>query len=82
MSQEINDYEDSYERVNVATLSLIDRVQIIHNKIKKTPWYRIGTLIKLWKELKVIAKETDKVGERLKKLDEAKRNPMEIVKRT
>ena len=78
-----NGQDDSYEKVSIDSLFLIDKVEIIKKKIEKTPWYHIGTHIKLWKELKVLGKETDKIGERLQKLDEEiDRSPIQIVKRT
>lgn len=81
MSQEIYDKDDNYDKVNTDTLLLMNRVDIVKDKIDKTPWYRIGTLIKLRKELNHLGKETDKIGERLERLNNKYKNPIQIVKR-
>lgn len=81
MSQEIHDCDDNYSNVNTDTLLLIDRVRIVKDKIRRTSWYRIGTLIKLRKELSGLEKEADKIGERLNRLRMKNKNPIEIVKR-
>lgn len=70
---------DSYYKINIDCQFLTDKVRIINDKIRKTPWYRIGTLLKLNRELKDLEKEADKIGERIKKLEE---NPIQIVRRT
>jgi hypothetical protein len=73
--------EDSYEKINTDIILSIDKLREIKNKIRHTPWYRIGTHIKLRKGLLCIEKESDKISERLKKLDAESRNPIQIVKR-
>lgn len=73
--------EDSYEKVGVDTLLLMERLKIVKNKMRNTPWYRIGTRMKSQKELSCIQKETDEIAERLKILDTESRNLMQIVKR-
>jgi hypothetical protein len=73
--------EDSYENVNTDMNLSIDKLREIKNKIEIAPWYRIGTHIKLRKELSSVEKESDKILERLKKLDVESRNPIQIVKR-
>jgi hypothetical protein len=74
--------EDSYEKVNIDIFLLIDKLTEVKNKIRSTSWYRIGTHIKLRKEFSCIEKESDRILERLKKLDIEGRNPMQIVKRS
>lgn len=87
MSQEIGDCndcgdcDDSYSKVNADTLSLIDKTRAVKDKIRRTPWYCIGTLMKLRKELKELGRETDKIGERLNRLEKERENPIQIVKR-
>lgn len=81
MCQEVNGCDDNYGKVNTDILFLIDRLRLVKNKVRETPWYRIGTKIKLRKEISDIEKETDKIGERLNKLNMEKKNPIQIVKR-
>lgn len=81
MSQEIHDNDDTYSKLNSDTLFLIDRLRIIKAKKRDTSWYRIGTHIKLRNELSDIVEETDKIGERLNRLEMERKNPIKIVKR-
>ncbi len=81
VGQDIYDCDDNHSKVNTDILFLIDKVKIIKDKIKKTPWFRFGTLIKLRRELRDLDKESDEIGERLKKLHAQKMNPIQIVKR-
>lgn len=75
----LNETVDSYYKINTDFLFLTDKLGIVEDKIRKTPWYRIGTHWKLYKELKDLDKETDQIGKRLKKLKE---NPISVVRRT
>lgn len=71
------DYGDySIDRLSVEILRLIDKVRETKVKIRKTPFYRILTLYELYKELKEIDKDTDKIGEMLKKFE---REPIKII---
>lgn len=84
MSQEnidCDDCNDTYSKVNTDTLLLIDKTRAVKDKIRRTPWYRIGTHMKLRKELSDLEKETDKIVERLNRLDMERKNPVQIVKR-
>lgn len=73
--------EDSYEKVNADITLSINKLREIKNERNNTPWYHIGTHIKLRKEFSSVGKESDKILERLKKLDAESRNPIQIVKR-
>lgn len=74
--------EDSINRLEVDVLLLADKVRIINDKIRKTPWYKVITHLKLYKELIGLEKEIDEIGKRLQRLENTKRNPIQIVKRT
>lgn len=73
--------EDNYYKLNTDILLLLERLRIVKNKRNNTSWYSIWTRIKLWKEIWSIQKETEKVGERLIRLDAESKNPIQIVKR-
>jgi hypothetical protein len=77
-----SDYtEDNYSNVLTDVSLLRDRLEIVKNKIRNTPWYRIWTYIILQKELSDIQKKTNKIGKRLEILDKKCINPIQIVKR-
>jgi hypothetical protein len=73
--------EDSYEKLSIDIALLTDKLVDVKKEIRNTPWYRIGTHRKLKKEFSLIEDESDKIYERLKKLDIQKMNPIQIVKR-
>ena len=73
--------EDSYDKLNIDILLLTERVKILKSRRKNTPWYRVGTRLKLRKELSCIERESDEIAERLLRLHEKDRNPIQIVKR-
>lgn len=73
--------EDSYDKVNTEVILLIGRLKIAKEKRSNTSWYHIWTLIQLRKEISCIEMETDKIGERLLRLDMEGKNPIQIVKR-
>lgn len=68
--------QDSLDKINIDVLFLKDQERIINYKIRKTPWYRIFTRLKLIKELDALNKEADKIGERLEKIE---KNPIKII---
>lgn len=74
--------EDSVSKLEIDTLFLTDKVRIINDKVRKTPWYKVITHLKLYIELRGLVKEADDIDKRLEKLERAKRNPIQIVKRT
>lgn len=73
--------EDTYEKINADITLLTDKLIDVKREMKDIPWYRFGTRIKLRKELSCIEKESDKIAERLKKLDRKKTSPIQIIKR-
>lgn len=73
--------DDNYDKLNVDILFLIDKLRIWKEKIGHTPWYRIGTHIKLRKELSGFEKEVDEIAERLQRLHAVHKNPIEVVRR-
>lgn len=77
-----NQNEDTISKLEIDILLLADKVRIIDDKIRKTPWYKVITHLKLYKELRGLGKETDNVAKRLQRLERMKRNPIQIVKRT
>lgn len=81
LSNSDNDTQDNYYKVYIDASLLSDRLEIVKNKMRNTPWYCIWTHIGLQKELSCVQREADEVGKRLERLDEKYRNPVQIVKR-
>lgn len=79
MGQECQQCNDTYDKINFDILILKDKVRDVQKRIGETPWYRIRTQWRLYKELGNLSKQTDEIGERLKRIKE---NPVQIVKRT
>lgn len=70
---------DTVSKLEIDTMLLTDRVSIINDKIRKTPWYKVIDHLKLYKDLRDVNKEADEIAERLRRV---KRNPVEIIKRS
>lgn len=70
---------DSYDQINLDTLILTDKVRDIKRRIRETPWYRLRTHLRLYKELRNFDKQADEIRERLKRIKE---NPIQIIRRT
>lgn len=70
---------DSYDKINLDILMLTDKIRDDKQRIRETPWYRLGIQWRLYKELRNLSKQADKIGERLKRIEE---NPIQIIRRT
>lgn len=68
--QQCDDTNDTYDKINRDILILTDKVRDVKVRIRKTPWYRVIEHYKLSKELKDLEKQTDDIGERLKRIKE------------
>lgn len=73
---------DTVSKLEIDTLFLTDKVRIIDDKIRKTPWYKVITHLKLYQELRDLKKEIDEIEKRVQRLERMKRNPVEIIKRS
>ncbi len=78
MGQEYQQWVDTYDKINFDISVLKDKVRDVQKRNRETPWYHIREQWRLYKELRNLGKQTDEIGERLKRIKE---NPVQIVKR-
>lgn len=74
-----SDYtNDTYDKINFDIAILREKVIDVLNRIRDTPLYHLRAQWRLYKEVRDLNKQTDKIGERLKRLEN---DPIQILKR-
>lgn len=74
-----NQHRDTYDKINLDILTILEKVRNIKKKIRDTPWYHFRERWRLYKEIKSIEKQTDDIGKRLQIIE---KSAVQTVKRT